>query len=213
MTEEEAKQWLRLTLGVPRETMDRLDAFAALVREETARQNLVARSTLDRIWSRHIVDSAQLLSLAPSPDSAWLDLGSGPGFPGMVIAALRPGPVTLVEERKLRCEFLRTAARLFHVEHRVEILCARLERVPARNFDIISARAFAPLDRLFGLATPFSTTNTRWILPKGRNAQSELEAARASWQGDFHLEASLTDPDAMIIVAEGVRRRSRGRAQ
>lgn len=213
MTEEEAKQWLRLNLDVPRETFARLEAFAALVREENARQNLVARSTLDQLWARHIVDSAQLVRFAPSSDAAWLDLGSGPGFPGLIVAALRSGPVALVEERKRRCEFLREGARLFHVEHRVEVICARLERVPPRPFGVISARAFAPLERLFALATPFSTTNTRWVLPKGRNAQSELEAARASWQGDFRLEASLTDRDAMIIVAEGVRRRPRGRAQ
>lgn len=211
MTEEEAKQWLRLNLNVPRETFDWLEDFTALVREENARQNLIARSTLDQLWTRHIVDSAQLLRFGRA--GAWLDLGSGPGFPGLIVAALRPGPVTLVEERKLRCEFLRAGARMFHVEHRTEILCSRLERVTPRPFDVISARAFAPLERLFDLAAPFSTTNTRWVLPKGRNAQSELEAARASWQGDFRLEASLTDPDAMIIVAEGVRRRPRGRAQ
>ena len=106
MTEEEAKQWLRLNLDVPRETFERLEAFAALVREESQRQNLIAASTLDHIWARHIVDSAQLLRFDPDPERPWLDLGSGPGFPGLIVAALRPGKVVLVEERKLRCEFL-----------------------------------------------------------------------------------------------------------
>ena len=212
MTEDEARDWLRRTFDVPRETIDRIDAFGELLREENERQNLVARSTLDRFWSRHIVDSAQLLRFDPEPAASWLDLGSGAGFPGLIAAALRHGSVTLVEERRLRCEFLRRAARLFHVEQRLDVACTRLQRIEARPFRVISARAFAPLDRLFELATRFSTTNTRWILPKGRNAESELDAARASWQGDFRLEPSLTDPDAQIIVAEGVRRRAGRRA-
>src|SRR5688500_9002872 len=174
MTEVEAKQWLRLHIVVPRDAVQPLEQFADLVRVENARQNLIAASTLDHLWARHIVDSAQLLRFDPAPEQPWLDLGSGPGFPGLIVAALRPGKVVLVEERKLRCEFLRKGVELFHVEQRVEIACTRLERMEARPFAVISARAFAPLPRLFDLATAFSTIKSRWVLPKGRNAQSEL---------------------------------------
>lgn len=205
MNENGAREWLQARFNVPRGTMDRLDAFAALLRAENERQNLVSKGSLDHLWVRHIVDSAQLLEWAPSPKSTWLDLGSGAGFPGLIVAALHGGSVTLVEERRLRVEFLRTAAAVLGVD--AEIVADRVERVAERPFDVVSARAFAPLPKLFELGSQFSTTKTRWILPKGRNARSELDAARASWQGDFRIEPSLTDPDAGIIIAEGVMRK------
>jgi 16S rRNA (guanine527-N7)-methyltransferase len=205
--EAEARAWVEHRFDVPRETMDRLDAFAALLREENERQNLASKASLEHVWLRHIADSAQLLAFAPA-DARWVDLGSGAGFPGLVVAALHNGPVTLVEERRLRVDFLRRAAELLDVQ--VEILATKIERVPPRPFDAISARAFAPLPRLLALATGFSTTNSVWILPKGRNAASELAAVAPSWQGDFRLEPSETDPEAHIIVASGVRRGKSG---
>ena len=111
----------------------------------------------------------------------------------------------MVEERRLRVDFLTRAARLLQLdEQRVSIRCAKVERLPAEPFDIISARAFAPLDRLFKLGHSFSTAKTRWILPKGRNACSELDQAASTWQGNFSLQQSVTDEEACIIVAEGV---------
>jgi len=185
--------------------MARFDAFASFLREENQRQNLVSAASLVSLWTRHIVDSAQLLNWSNNPTDPWLDLGSGAGFPGLIVAALRGGPVTLVEERRLRVEFLLRAAALLEIE--AEIIQSRVERVEARPFATISARAFAPLGRLLELGARFSTEKTVWILPKGRNAQSELEAIETTWQGDFRLEPSLTDPDARIIVATGVSRR------
>lgn len=210
MEEAEARLWVERAFHVSRETMDRLDRFAALLREENARQNLVSAASLGRIWSRHIADSAQLLRFAPSAAASWVDLGTGAGFPGLIVAALHKGPVTLVEERRLRVDFLRCAAATLGVEP--AILAGKAERVPPRPFDVISARAFAPLPKLLALATGFSTAKTVWLLPKGRNAASELEALDASWQGDFRLEPSLTDPHAAIIVAENVRRRAKGKS-
>lgn len=208
MDEAEARAWVERSFDVPRGTMEKLDAFAELLREESGRQNLVSKASLDQLWTRHIADSAQLLRFAPAADCSWLDLGSGAGFPGLVVAALHEGPVTLVEERRLRAEFLRRASERLGVAGRVEILETKLERAPPRPFDAISARAFAPLPRLLDLATPFSTTKTVWLLPKGRNAASELEALDPSWQGSFRLEPSATDAEAAIIVAEGVRRKA-----
>lgn len=208
MDEEEARAWLQAQFDVPRGTMERIRAFAALLREENEHQNLVSRSSLDALWGRHIADSAQLLRFAPE-QATWIDLGTGAGFPGLIVATLHKGKVTLVEERTRRVEFLRRAAAILLLD--VEILGARVESLEPRPFDVISARAFAPLDRLLALGTRFSTGNTVWILPKGRNAQSELEALDSSWQGDFRLEPSLTDPDAQIIVAEAVRRKGKGK--
>ena len=208
MDEAAARAWVEREYDVPRETMKRFDDFAAYLREENERQNLVSRASLDHLWLRHMADSAQLLRFAPSPEATWVDLGTGAGFPGLIVALLHCGPVTLVEERRLRADFLRRAAESLGVA--VEIITGRVERLPKRPFDVISARAFAPLDRLLRLGTGLSTTKTLWLLPKGRNAQSELEALDPSWQGDFRLEPSVTDVDARIIVAEGVRRAGRG---
>jgi 16S rRNA (guanine527-N7)-methyltransferase len=209
MDESKARAWVERRFDVPRETLERLDAFAALLREESQRHNLVSKASLDQLWLRHFADSAQLLAFAPFPGATWLDLGSGAGFPGLVVAALHAGPVTLVEERRLRADFLHRAAEALAV--RVEILARRAERLQRRPFDVISARAFAPLPRLLDLGTAFSTINSVWILPKGRNAQTELEALDPSWQGEFRLEPSVTDPEARIIVATGVGKQAAGR--
>lgn len=208
--EEEASKWLQATFPhVPRETWKNLEAYEALLREEGQKQNLISRATFDHIRLRHVVDSAQLLSFAPKQASTWLDLGSGAGFPGLVVSLLSLHSVTLVESRRLRVDFLRRAVDALEVADRVTILGVTIERLPSRPFGVISARAFAPLPKLLALAHPFSTENTRWVLPKGRGAQSELEQAESAWQGDFRLEPSITDPEARIIIAEGVRPRRR----
>lgn len=206
MDEAEAKA----ALDVPRGTMERLEGFIALLREENERQNLVSRSSLEQIWTRHVLDSAQLVPLGPADASTWLDLGTGAGFPGLIIALLHRSKVTMVESRRLRAEFLHRAADMLGVADKVEIVCARVETIAPRPFDAISARAFAPLARTLALGARFSTSGTCWILPRGRSAKSELDAARASWQGDFHIEPSLTDPDAGIVVAERVSPKPKG---
>jgi 16S rRNA (guanine527-N7)-methyltransferase len=211
MDEDAARLWLARQPGVSRETMARLGQLVHLVAEENDTQNLIAASSLDHIWARHIVDSAQLLAHSPPSAQSWVDLGTGAGFPGMVIAILHPGQITLVEQRRLRAEFLTRAVSALDLEDRVRVLQAKVEALPTRSFDVISARAFAPLDRLLVVAEHLSAPHTRWILPKGRKAKSELEAAHASWQGSFHVEPSLTDPEAGIIVAEGVRRAKKGK--
>lgn len=209
MTEDEAHTWLA-EHDVPRETLARIDTFIAILTEEMRRQNLIAESTLPHIWARHIVDSAQLLPLAPASARTWLDLGSGAGFPGLLIAMIDPEKqVMLVESRRKRIDFLGRAAESLGLAERVTVMGSRLESIDSRAFDVISARAFAPLDRLLPLAHRFSTVKTRWLLPKGKSTASELEAIRGSWQGSFQVVASATDPDAAIIVAEEVQPRGR----
>ncbi|UYH54542.1 16S rRNA (guanine(527)-N(7))-methyltransferase RsmG [Qipengyuania sp. SS22] len=187
------------------EAMDRLDRLAQALPEENQQQNLVAKPTLSMIWQRHIADSAQLLEFCEMPSAAqpWLDLGSGAGFPGLVIAAMRPEmPVVLVESRKRRVEWLSWAASLMGLENcRVE--GQRLENVEAFDAGVISARAFAPLDRLLALSARFSTRSTCWVLPKGRSAAQEVKDLPKNRRGMFHVEQSHTDSEAGIIVGRG----------
>jgi 16S rRNA (guanine527-N7)-methyltransferase len=201
MTEEEAQEWLRSTMHVSRETMDQLTQFAAYLTREAASQNLVSASTLDHIWARHIVDSAQLLTLLPNDSwRNWLDLGSGAGFPGIVIAVLTGKPVTLLESRARRIEYLQRALEMLGLEKNVDVAGMPLEKFKTKQYAVISARAFAPLPRLLTGAARFSTENTFWLLPKGRNAATELAEAQKSWDLMFHVKQSITDPDAGILV-------------
>lgn len=206
MTEDEARGWIAANFDVPRETWDRLETLVACVVAESSLQNLIAASTVPAIWARHIVDSVQLLRFgAPGP---WLDLGSGAGFPGLVIAAFGGRPVTLVESRRKRIDFLIETAAKMGIADQVTVAGQRLELVEAQPFAVISARAFAPLNRLFPLAHRFSTPATQWVLPKGRSAHAELDHVRQTWQGVFRIEASVTDPEAGVVVATNVRPRT-----
>ena len=203
-TEEEARAYVAGMTDAA--GMARLERFAALVLEENQRQNLIAKATEPHIWQRHIADSAQLLenvsreTLGANAGGPWLDLGSGPGFPGLVIAALCPNmPVVLVESRARRVEFLESAIAALDLR-KCRVEGQRLERVTPFAARAISARAFAPLPKLLALSAPFSTRQTALVLPKGRSAAQELEALKPSIRAMFHVKHSLTDSDAGIIV-------------
>ena len=187
---------------VPRETFEKLQRYVAFLREENARQNLVSNATLGRVWERHILDSAQLTRYEPRRGASWVDIGSGAGLPGIVIASLVDGPVTLVEPRRLRAEFLHKVAE--SLDLRTKVQCMKVERV-AGSFDVITARAVAPLPELLKISAHLSTRKTIWALPKGRSAPAELAEARRTWQGDFRVEPSVTDDESFIVVATGVR--------
>ena len=207
MTEADARAWFAGSFAVPRETFDQLDGFVEHLRRAAEEQNLIAASTRDTIWSRHIVDSAQLVPLGAT--GSWIDLGSGAGFPGLIAAILRSESTCLVESRRKRVAFLSDALDILGVTERTTILHARAETIPPSPFATISARAFAPLDRLFAIGQRFAGPQTRWVLPKGRGAKAELDAARQTWQGEFRIHPSITDPDSAIIVAERVRPRTK----
>ncbi len=198
--EAEARAWLEQLPEWSAEAAERLERLVALLVEESARQNLVSAASLAAVWQRHIADSAQLLAHVPRETSSpWLDLGTGAGFPGLVIAALRPEcEVLMVESRSRRAEWLETARIALGLD-RAKIVGTRLELVPIRKFCVISARAFAPLPRLLELSARFSTADTLWLLPKGRSAPQELQEL-TGWDHLFHVEHSLTDPAAGIIV-------------
>jgi len=205
MTEEEAQAWLRAEYDVSRETWQKLETFNGLLRDEMQRQNLISKASADNMWSRHIVDSAQLLRYAPTTEAGkiWLDLGTGAGFPGIIIAILTPYHVRMVESRKRRVEFLNRIVDQIGIADHAQVLGDRLENIESFAADVISARAFAPLDRLIALSHRFSTENTVWLLPKGKNAVRELKGLSPKRQKMFHVEHSLTDPDAGILVGRG----------
>ncbi len=191
---------------VSRETLERLDRFAALLTEENQSQNLIAAASIPELWTRHIVDGAQLFGLAEARGS-WCDIGSGPGLPGLVIAILGGQPMTLNEPRKLRADFLRRAVAELDLGE-VRVAECKVERLEGK-FDFITARAVARLDKLFGMACHLAHSETKWILPKGEKVQSELDEARGTWQGSFCLVPSRTHPASAIVIAEHVHRRGK----
>lgn len=198
--EAAAKAWVASLPGVTCDTMERLDRLIALLAGENARQNLVSVGSLSAVWQRHIADSAQLLAFVPRETrSPWLDLGTGAGFPGLVIAAIQPAcEVVMVESRARRVEWLSHARSELGLNN-AKVIGERLEKVPTFSARVISARAFAPLNRLLELSARFSTEATVWLLPKGRSARQELQALRG-WHNAFHVEQSLTDREAGVIV-------------
>jgi 16S rRNA (guanine527-N7)-methyltransferase len=209
MTEEEART--RIGRDVPRETMLLIDKLVALVADENDRQNLIASSTITVMWTRHILDSVQLAWLADGLTGTWLDIGSGGGFPGLVVGILRNTPTILIEPRAKRAAFLRQAVDVLELEGSITVIQSRAQTaLIASKPQIISARAVAALPALFDMASGHADANTLWLLPKGRSAEAEVVEARREWQGDFRLEPSLSDPDSAIVVARGVRRKKSG---
>nr|WP_208103524.1 16S rRNA (guanine(527)-N(7))-methyltransferase RsmG [Rubellimicrobium sp. CFH 75288] len=182
--------------------LERLAALEGLVRRWTARINLVAPSTLPDLWTRHIVDSAQLWPLAPPGAGLWADLGAGGGFPGLVVAALaaeRGAPrVALVEADARKCAFLREAVRQLSLPAVVHH--ARAETLPPLGADVVSARALAPLPALLPLVARHLATDGVALLPKGRAWQEEEGAAReAGWRFAAEALPSATDASARIL--------------
>lgn len=199
--EAQAREWLANLPGIDGAAITRIEQLIDLLVEENGVQNLVSAASLGEVWIRHIVDSAQLLLHVPRETSGlpWLDLGTGAGFPGLVIAVLHPDrEVVLVESRKRRIDWLERVRIALGLE-RVKVMGERVEKLEFGKASVISARAFAPLDKLLVLSARFSTSDTRWVLPKGRSAQQELDDLR-NWRHTFHVEQSLTDPQAGIIV-------------
>jgi 16S rRNA (guanine527-N7)-methyltransferase len=197
--------------SVSRETLGLLERYAALLGRWQKAQNLIAAASLDEVWSRHFADSAQLLKLAPEA-RRWLDLGSGAGFPGMVIAILLKGregaAVDLVEANARKCAFLNAVRRETAAPARVHAM--RIEEAANHlkgPFDIVTARALAPLVELAPLIAPFLTGPARALLPKGRDVERELTAASIDWNIACDTFESLTDPQGRILMVHKLQRR------
>jgi len=172
------------------------------------RINLVAASTLADPWRRHFLDSAQLLSHIPPTAQSLIDLGSGAGFPGLVLAVMGVPGVELVESDARKCAFLREAARVAAAP--VEICNARIDSLTRHPVDVVTARGCAPLDRLLPWAERFIGPRTVCLFPKGEQAGQELAAAAPVWEFDVTRHASRTDPRGVVLCLTGVRRRERG---
>lgn len=192
---------------VSRETLEKIQTYERLLRRWQGAVNLVAPSTLDVVWKRHFADSAQLLRQLPESPTPLVDLGSGGGFPGLVLAIMlhgagRGGLVRLVESDQRKAAFLREVARAVDIS--VEVLSTRIESDASvcgtGQVATVTARALAPLDRLLQLAAPFFSETTVGVFLKGRDAAREIDAARRSWRFEVETVASLTDPDGRIVI-------------
>ena len=211
-TTEQARDWFGSALGCDQTVLDKLDRLVALLCTENAKQNLVSAASLEHVWVRHLADSAQLL-LVPRETSRgpWLDLGSGAGFPGMVVALLRADiEVILVESRAKRIAWLEGAIDRLGINN-ARVAGCRLELLETVPMGTISARAFAPLPQLIALSARFSTPQTQWLLPKGRNGRQELLEMPKTIRSMFHVEQSLTDAGSVILVGLGVPKLERRR--
>jgi 16S rRNA (guanine527-N7)-methyltransferase len=187
---------------VSRETLGQLARYVELLTAANSQQNLIAASTIDDVWERHIADSAQLIRFESKAGASWVDVGSGAGLPGLVIAIMTEGPVTLVEPRRLRVDFLNSVIHELGLA-RARVVHGKADKASGR-FDVIAARAVAQTDRLLEMTLHLSHRGTVWVLPKGRSGKSDLADATRTWQGVFRSEISLTDPEATIVIASGV---------
>lgn len=208
----------KAAFGVPRETIDLLITYEALLKQWQRTINLVAPSTLDSVWHRHFADSAQLLAFAPDKAEHWLDLGSGAGFPGLVLAILlrEKNPkarVMLCESDTRKAAFLREVARQTGTV--VDIYAGRIENLSTQakvpKVDVVTARALASLAKLLELSRPFFGPTTKGLFLKGAGAVREVEEAKASsFAFDCELHPSLTDSEARIAVIANLRPQTEG---
>jgi 16S rRNA (guanine527-N7)-methyltransferase len=185
--------------AVSRETLDRLKAYAGLLADWNSRHNLVSRASLEGLWQRHMWDSAQLARHIPPQAMTLADLGSGAGFPGLVLAAMLPDrlKVTLFEATAKKCAFLDVAAARMGLQ--VRVVNARMEEVPRQIFDVVTGRACAPLSRLLGYAHRFTGPNSVCLLLKGQNLGEELTEAHKYWKMKASRLPSLSDPSGAIL--------------
>jgi len=191
--------------GVSRETLDRLTLLADLLKKWQPRINLVGGDTQADLWRRHMLDSAQLAPLVPPSARTLIDLGSGAGFPGLVLAALGPAVgVHLVEADARKCAFLREAAAAMDLQ--VTIHQRRIEQMAPQPFDVVTARALAPLARLLGLAERFVGPGTLCLFLKGRGVEGELIEAQKTWRMVVRRRPSLSDPAGTILDVGAIAR-------
>jgi 16S rRNA (guanine527-N7)-methyltransferase len=201
VTEEEARAFVSARCSA--EDFQRAETFTELLTEGNRTQNLVSRASMGSVWRRHIADSAQLLDHVPRETGSWLDLGTGAGFPGLVLAMLDPHRrYILVESRNLRIQWLNKVVAVLSVSN-CTVIGGDATRIDTMSAGVISARAFAPLDRLVALSARFSTAGTHWVLPKGRSAAQEVAALPVDQRSLFHVKQSLTDQEAGIVVGIG----------
>ncbi|WP_298437625.1 16S rRNA (guanine(527)-N(7))-methyltransferase RsmG [uncultured Jannaschia sp.] len=184
-------------VDVSRETRERLDGYVALLKKWNSRINLVSASTLDDVWERHIVDSLELIAIG-GETGKWVDLGSGGGLPGLVLACTdRVHPLVLIESDRRKAEFLRTVRRSLGLS--CDVIADRIEAAPPQGAKTITARALAPLTTLFGYATRHAGTDATLVFPKGEGWRSEVDEARREWDFDIEPIESVTRAGSVIL--------------
>jgi len=206
MTEDEARR--AVEERVSRETFERLESYASLLRKWQGTINLISPSTLPTLWSRHMLDSAQLMDHIPNAAQSWIDLGSGGGFPGLVCATIAAHAYpqisfTLVEADLRKAAFLRETARQIGVS--VGVMSRRIEDLPPSRADIVSARALAPLTSLCAYAHPHLAENGICLFQKGARHLEELATAQRDWHMTHSVIQSITDSDAVLVKIEQLR--------
>src|SRR5229473_7660384 len=185
--------------GVSRETLGRLETMVEVLLRWQKTINLVGRATLDDVWTRHILDSAQLAPLIPKARTL-ADLGSGAGFPGLVLAALRPAlDVTLIESDARKSAYLGEAARRMALPKQPRIVVSRIEAAAPAQADVMTARALAPLVQLLAWANRHRSNPAICLFHKGKGWQAELTEAMKDWEIECTPQASVTDRDAVIL--------------
>jgi 16S rRNA (guanine527-N7)-methyltransferase len=198
---------LQKALGVSRETVARLKAYVGLLEEWSARHNLVSARSLAEVWRRHIFDSAQLLPLIPERAESLVDLGSGAGLPGLVLAICLADRAVfrtvLYEATAKKCQFLEHAA--LRVGLRVEVRNRRIEDANPEPFDVVTARALAPLDKLIAYAQPFQARQTLNLFLKGQSVAAELTSAHKSWSMQLVEHQSRSGPSGVILAIRELR--------
>lgn len=195
---------------VSRETFDRLALYVDLLDRWNQRINLVGRDTMGDVWRRHILDSAQLFRLIPPRARVLVDLGSGAGLPGLILAILGVPEVHLVESDQRKAAFLREALRVTGTKAQLHV--QRIEAVPPFPADVVTARALAPLADLLGLAEPFLARSTICLFLKGKAADDELTRAEEAWKMRVERVPSASDPSGTILRLESLARESSARA-
>jgi 16S rRNA (guanine527-N7)-methyltransferase len=189
-------------IHVSRETFERLEHYLALLNKWNPRINLVSPTTLAEAWTRHFIDSAQIFNLAEGVSDNWVDMGTGGGFPGMVIAIISAElqsnrQITMIESDQRKCAFLRNVARETGVG--VQVLSKRIDQVEPQNAGVVSARALASLPQLLGFAGRHMATDGIALFPKGRSWREEIAEARLSYSFQHEAIESKTNPEAVVL--------------
>ncbi len=201
MNTQNDRQLFAKTLDVSRETLTRFDIWHDLLQKWSKKINLVSPNTVQGFWLRHALDSAQLAKMAPNTAKNWIDLGSGAGFPGLAIALMRMEDTNLtmvmVESNAKKAAFLRTCIQ--KTGAKAEVVCDRMEKMPPKPYDVITARALAPLYKLLTLSAPFAGPKTLRLFSKGAGVIKEIDEAQRGWTLRYQSIPSLTDKNATIL--------------
>ena len=204
MTEYLTAEQVGVQLGVSRETLERLKIYVELLLKWQRAINLIGPGTIADVWGRHVLDCGQLMPHIPKDKAPIVDIGSGAGLPGLILAIMGVPDITLVESDSRKCSFLREAARV--TKTLVEIVESRVEHLENMAAGVITARALAPLTKLTELSQSVTTPNTIYLFLKGKDLKNELTHLKNNWTMKLEVHPSVTNPDGSILKMESVAR-------